>query len=63
MRLLWRIVFSEEACLEHEDKHVKAEKVNKMLNEGKMFKEIRDECGIWNNLPEHLYNENIFTLQ
>lgn len=54
--------FSEESCLEHENKHVRAKKVIKMLNEGKTFKEIRDECGVFQNLSENLYNENIFTL-
>lgn len=48
--------YSEEICLEHEDRHARTNKANQMLNKGRTLKEIQDACDIWHNLPEYLYD-------
>lgn len=45
---------SEEACLEHEDRHERIYKANRMLRDGCTLKEIQDECNIWYSVPDYL---------
>ena len=47
---------SESMCLEHENRHVRADKANEMLKSGCTLKEIQEECNIWHKLPEYLEN-------
>lgn len=47
---------SKEMCLEHECRHIMTDKANEMLKSGYTLKEIQDECNIWYNLPEYLYD-------
>ena len=57
---------TEEECLRHEDKHVRIDKANKMLKEGKTLEEINNECNIWYSVPDYLLNittDNCFTIQ
>lgn len=49
---------SEKECLEHEDRHERIYKANKMLQEGYTLKEIQDECNIWYVVPKRLENVN-----
>lgn len=47
---------NEEECIQHEDRHLRAEKANEMLEAGHTLKEIQDECSIWDSVPEYLEN-------
>ena len=47
---------SEERCYEHEDRHKRIYRANKMLEDGFTLKEIQDECDIWHKVPEYLEN-------
>lgn len=49
---------TEERCIEHEDRHERINKANKMLEDGCTLKEIQDECNIWYSIPKHLENVN-----
>lgn len=49
---------SEERCLEHEDRHKRIYRANKMLKDGYTLKEIQDECNIWYKVQEYLENVN-----
>ena len=47
---------SEEICIEHEDKHLRVNKANEMLQNGFTLQEINNETNIWRKIPEHLKN-------
>lgn len=49
---------SKYVCSDHEDRHERIYKANKMLKNGSTLKEIQDECNIWYKVPEHLENVN-----
>lgn len=44
----------KEICFEHEDKHERIDKANRMLRNGHTLMEIQNECNIWYSFPEHL---------
>lgn len=57
--------YSEEECLRHEDTHVRVDKANKMLKEGKTLGEINSECNIWSKVPDYAVNitkDSCFTI-
>jgi len=57
---------SEETCLEHEDRHERIYKANRMLRAGCTLKEIQDECNIWYRVPDYLENvttDNCFVVR
>ena len=45
---------SDESCLEHEERHERVYKANRMLKDGHTLMEIQNECNIWRSIPEHL---------
>ena len=47
---------SEEICIEHEDKQLRVNKANEMLQNGFTLQEINNETNIWRKVPEHLKN-------
>ena len=47
---------SEKECIKHEDKHLKVNKANEMLQNGFTLQEINNETNIWRKVPEHLKN-------
>lgn len=51
-----RIFYDKNDCLNHEKRHERVDKANKMLNDGFTLKEINDECKIWTNKIDNLEN-------
>lgn len=49
---------TENECLEHENRHIRINAANEMIDSGFTLQEIQDFYHIWYSIPEHLKNVN-----